>query len=199
MCLVNLRSWNPELETMSGLSWQPSPCKKQDGRLRLSLRLLSVRPRTRELGLHPCFWCTFWRITLETPAFEKKTVLLEVVFDWCEKRKCGRREMEIRLRNRLLHRKCWGHVTVVCEDGVFLLSLEWQQIRVDRWKKKSQNITTPNPDINAPICPLPGRQLVLFGFVSLQSCFGLLPLAPSTDQTSAVYLLQPSDVITWCW
>lgn len=60
-------------------------------------------------------------------------------------------------------------------------------------KKKSQNITTPNPDINSPICPLPGRQLVLFGFVSLQSCFGLLPLAPSTDQTSAVYLLQPFD------
>lgn len=148
------------------------------------LRLRSVRLLTRQLGLHLCFWCTFWRITLEKSDGnasiwkKKKEVLLEVVFDWREKSKCAKRGMEIRLWNRLFFSKCWGHVTAVYDDGVFLLSLK--QPRVDRWKKKNHKISW---------------QLVLFGFVSLQSCFGLLPLAPSTDQTSATYLLQPFNAL----
>lgn len=84
--------------------------------------------------------------------------------------------MEIHLRNKLFHSE-WGHVTAVYDDGVFLSSLEQPQIRADRWKKKkkSQNITT--------------TRFVWICFITVMF-FCLLPLAPSTDQTSAVYLLQ---------
>ncbi len=49
-----------------------------------------------------------------------------------------------------------------------------------------------------PSCSLPGRPLVLFlvsnlyfFFILSQPCYGTLPIPPSSNKTSVVYLLQP--------